>query len=105
MGMWKYTLLLCVSLVLALSMFAACGDDDDDDDGGGGGYTCADACSVIYDDCGAVLAVDGYTLSEAECVEGCNDEGGIGSCETACLDTYAEDEDCDAFADCAYNCF
>ncbi len=104
--MKRLTLLLAILIAMSLAMMIACGDDDDDDDDGPsvGGYTCADGCSIIYDDCGTYVEVEGYALSESECVEACIDEGGIDGCATGCMDAFAENQDCDAFGVCAEGC-
>jgi len=103
---WNLAFVLAIALCLSLAVVVACGDDDDDDDNDDnddGSYDCADACNVLYE-CGYAIFVDDVELSEEECVTGCNDEGGVGSCEAACLDAYSDDGDCEAFAECAMNC-
>ena len=102
---WRLSFLVALMLCLSLVIVVACGDDDDDDDDNddAGSYDCTDACGAIYG-CDYVLYADDYELSEAECVQGCNDEGGVGSCEAGCLDAFADDADCDALVACAEGC-
>lgn len=105
--------IVIICLVLGMGTLMACnskssggggggGDDDDDDDGV---WTCAEACSVIYNSCGLAITYDGMQLTEAECAQGCDDEGGLSSCEVSCLDGFATDSACETFANCVDACW
>jgi hypothetical protein len=102
--MWKWTLVALLALCLAMTVVVACGDDDDDDDDAGG-YSCADGCGAIYGCDLALVMEDGTPLSEAECTQGCEEEGGVDGCSADCLSSFEDDEDCEALAECAYECF
>ena len=105
MSYWRLLFLISMTCLMGLTLMVACGDDDDDDDESGG-WTCLEGCEIIYEECGEAVPDDyGNLISQSECVDGCNEQGGIDNCSAVCLDNYAENESCDDFKDCIYDCF
>ena len=102
MKTWIPVLLLALVCIFSFALALSCGDDDDDDDGG---WSCGEACSIVYDDCYSAIAYEGYTLSESECVEYCEELGGLDNCMTVCFDNWEVDKDCEELDGCIFDCF
>ena len=106
MGTWKLALLAVLAGIVAMAVVLSCGGEGDDDDSGGGdgGWTCAQGCSIVYDDCNKSIYVDGSPVPHDECVDGCNNQGGPSDCMVVCLDNFTNDDDCEALAECLVGC-
>jgi len=99
---WIFLFALMGLMVLLAS---SCGDDDDDSSGGSSGYSCSEACQMFYDNCSDELSTLPVPFSsQSECTSGCEDQGGIDSCESDCIDQFKSDKDCTAVFTCIYGC-
>lgn len=105
---WKWVLALGVAGLLAIGVFAACGDDDDDNDSGSTGDDDAAGCTQ---DSLCEMAVEcgiGYDTVE-ECLEAaeagvadCADAAGLLSCNCDCGDAY---DTCEDWSNCGTDCW
>lgn len=107
MKLGKLILMVALACLLVSGALISCGggDDDDDDGGDGGGWSCSAGCSAIYDDCNDAIYLDGTPLTEGECVEGCEELGGVDNCLSVCLDNFEIDEDCEELGYCLIDCY
>jgi len=104
---WKALLALGFLVVFGLGLAISCGQgDDDDDDDDVIDWSCSEGCQIIYEDCQQAVPDDiGNLLTQSECVNECNDKGGVSNCEQVCLDNYLELESCGELEDCMYDCY